>query len=305
MELQHELIIPDEGLPLKLFLFEGYNGNYVREKHWHTSIEIFSVMEGQLTFFLNEEEYLLTAGKFLIINSNEIHSIHAREKNRTAVLQIPLKQFEEYFTAQRFIRFSRPESVDTPERKEKNRETAALMQEIFHVYEEGRKGNPLSGTAGAPQRETAAAGYEFKIKALFYEIMYLLVTEYRETEVQERELRHNRKLAVLSRITTYMRDHYQEDLKLTQVAAAFGYSPEYLSRMFRKYIKVNFKTYLQDIRMAYAYRELMHTDKTVSQIAMEQGFCTSRAFSGEFRKRYGILPSEIRRGAKKSDENKK
>ena len=57
--------------------------------------------------------------------------------------------------------------------------------------------------------------------------------------------------------------------------------------------------------MAYAYRELMHTDKTVSQIAMEQGFCTSRAFSGEFRKRYGILPSEIRRGAKKSDENKK
>lgn len=277
MELQHELIIPDEGLPFKLFLFEGYNGNYVREKHWHTSIEIFAVMEGQLTFFLNEEEYLLTAGKFLIINSNEIHSINAMEKNRTAVLQIPLKQFEGYFTAQRFIRFSRPDSVDTKERRMKNKGTAALMQEIFRVYESGKE------------------GYEFKARSLFYEIMYLLVTEYRETEVQERELRYNRKLAVLSRITTYMREHYQEDLKLAQVAAAFGYSPEYLSRMFRKYIKVNFKTYLQDIRMAYAYRELMHTDKTISQIALEQGFCGSRAFSGEFRKRYGILPSEVRR----------
>ena len=44
MEFQHELIIPDEGLPFKLFLFEGRNGNYVREKHWHTSIEIFTVM---------------------------------------------------------------------------------------------------------------------------------------------------------------------------------------------------------------------------------------------------------------------
>lgn len=278
MELQHELIIPNEGLPFKLFLFEGYNGNYIREKHWHTSIEIFAVMEGSLTFCLNEEEYLLTAGKFLIINSNEIHSIRAMEKNRTAVLQIPLKQFEEYFTAQRFIRFSRPDSVDSENRKAKNREMAGRMKEIFQVYEAGKE------------------GYEFKTRSLFYEIMYLLVTEYRETEVQERELRYSRRLAVLSRITTYMREHYQEDLKLSQVAAAFGYSPEYLSRMFRKYIKVNFKTYLQDIRMAYAYRELMHTDKTISQIAIEQGFCGSRAFSGEFRKRYGVLPSEVRRG---------
>ena len=53
MEFQHELIIPDEGLPFKLFLFEGRNGNYVREKHWHTSIEIFTVMEGNLSFYIN------------------------------------------------------------------------------------------------------------------------------------------------------------------------------------------------------------------------------------------------------------
>ena len=35
MEFQHELIIPNEGLPFKVFLFEGGNGNYVREKHWY------------------------------------------------------------------------------------------------------------------------------------------------------------------------------------------------------------------------------------------------------------------------------
>lgn len=54
MEFQHELIIPNEGLPFKVFLFEGENGNYVREKHWHTSIEIFAVMEGSLDFFVNK-----------------------------------------------------------------------------------------------------------------------------------------------------------------------------------------------------------------------------------------------------------
>ena len=38
---QHEVIVPDRGLPFKLFLFEGGGGKYIREKHWHRSIEIF------------------------------------------------------------------------------------------------------------------------------------------------------------------------------------------------------------------------------------------------------------------------
>ena len=40
---QHEVIVPNKGLPFKLFLFEGKDGKYIREKHWHRSIEIFAV----------------------------------------------------------------------------------------------------------------------------------------------------------------------------------------------------------------------------------------------------------------------
>ena len=270
MEFQHELIIPNEGLPFKVFLFEGGNGNYVREKHWHTSIEIFAVMEGHLEFFMNKEEYPLKAGEQLIINSNEIHSIHAAERNKTVVLQIPLKQFENYFTAQRFIRFRSQDA-------EADGKLASLIKKLYKVY-----------TA----RDT---GYEFGTMSLFYEIMYMLVKNYRLTEVHEKEIRHSRRLDALSKITTYMREHYKEDLKLSDLAATFGYSDAYLSRMFQKYAKINYKTYLQDIRMAYAYRDLMNTDRTISQIALDNGFCSSRGFSGEFQKRYGILPSEMRK----------
>ena len=270
MEFQHELIIPNEGLPFKVFLFEGGNGNYVREKHWHTSIEIFAVMEGHLEFFMNKEEYPLKAGEQLIINSNEIHSIHAAERNKTVVLQIPLKQFENYFTAQRFIRFRSQDA-------EADGKLASLIKKLYKVYTE---------------RDT---GYEFRTMSLFYEIMYMLVKNYRLTEAHEKEIRHSRKLDTLSKITTYMREHYKEDLKLSDLAATFGYSDAYLSRMFQKYAKINYKTYLQDIRMAYAYRDLMNTDRTISQIALDNGFCSSRGFSGEFQKRYGILPSEMRK----------
>lgn len=151
------------------------------------------------------------------------------------------------------------------------------MEEIYQAYAE--KG----------------VGYEFRTIALFYNILYLMVRDYRKTEVEERELHSSRRLETLSKITTYMREHYREELKLSELAAVFGYSEAYLSRMFRKYAKVNFKTYLQDIRMAYAYRELMNTDNTVSQIALDNGFASSRAFSREFSKRYGKLPSEMQR----------
>lgn len=282
MEFQHELIIPNEGVPFKLFLFEGGNGNYEREKHWHTSIEIFSVLEGSLFFFLNGEEYPLDAGELIIINSNEIHSVHAPERNKTVVLQIPLKQFESYFTAQRFIRFksaarlARDDSSKIPD----NRKLAFFIEELYRVY--------------AWKKE----GYEFRTMALYYNILFLLIKDYRESEAEQKEIRDSRRLDALSKITTYMREHYTEDLKLSDMAVLFGYSEAYLSRMFKKYAKVNFKPYLQDIRMTYAYRELVNTDHTISRIAMDNGFASSRAFSKEFQKRYGILPSEVQRKEK-------
>ena len=49
-EIQHELIMPNKDLPFKMFLFEGRDGNYIREKHWHRSIEIFAVFQGTLGF---------------------------------------------------------------------------------------------------------------------------------------------------------------------------------------------------------------------------------------------------------------
>ena len=55
MEYSHEFIMPNDDIPFKMFIFEGKDGNYVREKHWHRSVEIFALFEGELIFFLNEK----------------------------------------------------------------------------------------------------------------------------------------------------------------------------------------------------------------------------------------------------------
>ena len=71
--------------------------------------------------------------------------------------------------------------------------------------------------------------------SFYYDVLYLLVNHYRLDEAGEQEVRHSRRLDALARITSYMREHYQEELKLTEVANMFGYSDAYLSRMFQKY----------------------------------------------------------------------
>ena len=71
-QYQHEVIVPDKGFPFKLFYSRDTAEKYIREKHWHRSIEIFAVQEGELDFILDTTHYHLGEGEFIIVNSNEV-----------------------------------------------------------------------------------------------------------------------------------------------------------------------------------------------------------------------------------------
>ena len=270
MEYTHEIIMPNDDIPFKMFLFEGKDGNYVRQKHWHRSVEIFALSEGELEFYINEIRYPLQPGEFMLVNSNEIHSILSPKKNQTVVLQIPLATFEKYYTDERFIYFSHSSRLQ-------DEEVMRLIREMYLAYQEKK------------------CGYELKVQSQFYMLVYLLVTKYRKTEVNEDLIRHNKNLNKLSAITSYMKENYKKELSLESLAKTFGYSPTYLSRMFQKYAKTNYKTCLDNIRLEHAAKDLMNTEITIGEIAFNNGFANSKAFAKVFQAKYGMLPSEFRK----------
>ena len=267
---QHEVIVPNRGLPFKLFLFEGKDGKYIRDKHWHRSVEIFAVKNGSLNFFLNEKKYHLQAGDFVLVNSNEVHSIYAPDPNETIVLQIPLGSFAGYYTEEQFIWFSHSEKSD-------DERVFSLLNEMYERNTEGR------------------TGYELQMLSCFYQLEYLLVTRYRKLEVHEELLKNTKQLKRLGVITGYLKEHYTEDISLEKLAGIFGYSPSYLSRMFQKYAKINYKDYLQRVRFEHAVKELEETEHQIGDIALNHGFPNSKAFSNLMRKKYGCLPNEYRK----------
>lgn len=275
-DFKHELVIPNEDLPFKLFLFEGKDGNYRRAKHWHRSIEIFLVLEGEMEFFINNTSLPLTAPDFVIVNSNEIHSIESPEPNTTIVVQIPVSCFAGYLGEDDYAVFLK-------QSEEENLRLVQLIAQMYRAYQE-------KGLA-----------YELKVRSLFLELLYLLVTSFMKKEEDQGSIRQKRHLDKLSRITSYMKKNYNQEITLEGVADEFGFSPTYLSRMFKRYANVSYKTYLLNLRTEYGLREMMNTGHSLSDVALNNGFPNSRAFAKAFSKRYGCLPSEYRRRMDRGD----
>ena len=86
-------------------------------------------------------------------------------------------------------------------------------------------------------------------------LIYLLVAKYRKTDVDVEMVKSSKKLTKLSSITDYMKSNYNKDLSLESLAQTFGYSPTYLSRMFQKYARTNYKSYLDNLRLEHAYKD--------------------------------------------------
>ncbi len=271
MDFRHELVLPNEDLPFKLFVFEGKDGGYKVSRHWHRSVEIFLVLEGSMDFYINSQLYRLSPGRFIIVNSNEVHSIDCPDPNYTLVMQIPRGLFETYLKDSDSLLFCRS--------CQKDGRLAELIAQMHEAYERKEE------------------GYLFCILSGFYELMYLLVTDYRMAalNIDEEHIRRHENLDRLSHITNYIQVNYRENLTLEGVARVFGFSPAYLSKMFQKYAGINYKTYVLDLRTQAGYRLLMNTQLPVGEIASDCGFPDSRSFAKAFRKRYGMPPAEYRK----------
>lgn len=275
MDLKHELVLPNADLPFKMFIFEGKNGHYRVTKHWHDSVEIFIVFEGEIDFYINSSYYGLTGGRFIIVNSNEVHSIDVPEENFTIVLQIPVEEFHKYKKEEYILFKHTPEGY-----KEQDAEFVRLIRRMYTAYAE------------------KSYGYECEVLSDYYRMLYFLLTRYRETDVDVERLKQSRQMEKLFSITSYIQEHFREDMTLENVASIFGFSPTYLSRIFKRYANVNYKSYVLNVRVEHAYKELLNTDKSINKIAENNGFPDGRSFSKAFAARFGITPDKYRKEMK-------
>lgn len=138
-----------------------------------------------------------------------------------------------------------------------------------------------------------------KFLTLLYELSYftdeareLSSSSFAKIEVQSDSRR-------VQRIQQYINTHYQEEIRLTQLADMVGMTPASFSRFFKLRTGKSLSEYIIDIRLGYAIRLLADSTMSIAEICYECGFNNLSNFNRMFKKKKKYSPKEFRENYRK------
>ncbi len=98
----------------------------------------------------------------------------------------------------------------------------------------------------------------------------------------------------IQKVIDYLESNYQKEVSLIDVSKHVDMTEVSFSRFMKKRTGKNFIEYLNDVRLGFASRLLVNTNKYVAEIAFECGFDNLSNFNRLYKKRKGCTPSEFR-----------
>ena len=101
--------------------------------------------------------------------------------------------------------------------------------------------------------------------------------------------------AQIHTVMEYTMAHFQQKIRLEDVAALTHRSVSAFCQYFRKSTKKSYVQFLTEIRLAYACKLLTTTNLPVTQVCFDSGFHNWANFSKHFKHQLGLPPSQYRR----------
>jgi len=89
-----------------------------------------------------------------------------------------------------------------------------------------------------------------------------------------------------------LREQPDNKSRLEQWGNCVGASERTLQRLFHKETNLSFQQWRQQLRLQVALQQLIHTDKSVSEIAATIGYDSSSTFIAMFHRQLGVTPGE-------------
>ncbi|GKX65765.1 AraC family transcriptional regulator [Inconstantimicrobium mannanitabidum] len=284
MDFKHEMIQFNDDIPIKLYngkVLSKEDPNHINTitKHWHSNIEIFYIITGSIDLWVNSEKYELGHDNLMAININEIHSSQYKQNGEGVLLQIPYEFVKIYYPNIDGISFVCNSTLKS-EDGNKYSKLKGMLKDLECIYNERKD------------------GYILKSYSLIFDILFELVTNFSISKPDKESISSRKNLDRLTEIVDYIKDNKKLDLSLEMVAEKVNLTPQYFSKFFKKYMGISYIKYLNSLRLESAYRELINTDLSIINIAIENGFSDVKAFNKLFKNVYGSNPGEYRKNKK-------
>lgn len=283
IESLYELVKSDVGVPVKVFI---HSVNKLK-MHWHKHLEILLVLQGSINIRIGDDQYLLKENDLILINNNEIHNTtKTHEDNIVLALQIDTKHYDRYFNG-----FSK-----------------RIFDCKSFMFEEGEQGrfdiirNHLAKIIWNLNKRKQ--GHSLKIASeLFLLAEHLLNNFHNELLAEDRVEAISDDIHRLSSIISYIDDNFDKGVTLQDVANNQNLNNYYLSHYIKKSLGITFQEYLNTLRLEKAVVLLVRTDKTITDVAFESGFPSTKSLNSLFRNMYNCTPSQFRKENKNRANN--
>ena len=98
----------------------------------------------------------------------------------------------------------------------------------------------------------------------------------------------------VERVRVTVRERFREPFEPSRLAAEIGVHPAHLARAFRARYGETLGEYVRRLRLEWAAGEMIATDKPLTFLAVEAGFCDQSHFTRAFKRQFGITPARFR-----------
>lgn len=250
----------------------------IQEPHIHPYYEIFYLINGDCTFFLNHNIYQLNKGDMVIVPKGEIH-------NAT---------YPEHGTSERFVVCFREANLSWlddllgSEMVQQTIEAGVIsIPERRREYVESLMAKLLFENDGPDVLSPAF------IRTGIVELFLFIIRcqRYEQNAIKEIDVDNQ----LMQEIATYIYQNYDKKLTLVDMSEKFNISRSYLSKKFKVITGFGFKEYVVNVRIKNACRMLLETNKSITDIAFECGFNDSNYFGDAFRHVKGVSPNKYRK----------
>ncbi|GKX66954.1 helix-turn-helix domain-containing protein [Inconstantimicrobium mannanitabidum] len=246
--------------------------------HWHNSIEILYVLEGNLFVDIESDTFKISNNQLEIINVDEAHRIYSNDdENRILIFHIDPWFFEKYYNDIANMIFYVNSSDDGAQDSEPYDELRTFLCRIL---------------CESIQKQE---NYDDEIEATLVELLYHLINNFHYLLYDKEELKDNEEqLERYHRISKYIFNNYN-NITLQEIAKKEFLSSHYLSHEIKNATGYSFTDLVNQTRVEESAKLLLDTDMTISEISEEVGFSHTRYFNKHFKLNYKLTPLQFRK----------
>ena len=270
------------GLPIVFhrdLLVKGDKNSFTR--HWHEKMEFLYFIKGRARVCCNAEQIEAKAGNMVVINSNELHEGEA------------LTDTAEYYCMivdTSLFQGSKAEELETK-----------YIKPIYHnciVFNNIIEYSPRIKACIeniVMEFENRATGYEFAIKAAFYQLMVILLRNHVRYVLTQNE--YDKRMYALNRLNTvieYIENNYRENITLENLSSMANVSRFHFCHLFREITGKTMIEYINSVRISQVEKLITEKNMSITEAALSCGYNDANYFSRVFKKHKKIAPSKLK-----------